>query len=407
MRVPPKPFLDFCARHVPLLRALTDDVEWTEPALLDAASRHREEGDEQPETTVRKIIELRVMVNTEPGADTFELAEPLRRLLDYIFDEAMPTTPEVIQGYVASLSTVSQRMERALKDDDMATTALALQEVNDTLRRIHRDTEETRARILSEVALFKTTRRQFSVRDKFQRIVHWMQRYVEPMGDIIRVDGEMEAAFGETARVLRLAHESALTPEAVAARQLHLLRVVEKFALRVFQQCRRELQPLYDSLRRASLIADGAALALARLQKDGADGWVRACAPGFALLRFRHAPADTAFALAFARLTEGPPPAPPIVRRPVSGLEPEGKRRRAWLDSVLAAAEAETPLADTLDWITSRHPDRGTTEVLAAFTRLFFNSRFRASFDDAPSRLYPTADGELRAHPAALQRKAK
>jgi hypothetical protein len=407
VRVPPKPFLDFCSRHVPLLRTLAVEAEWTDSALLDAVNRHREEGDEQPETTVRKIIELRVVVNTEPGADTFELAEPLRRLLDYIFDEAMPTTPEVIQGYVASLSTVSRRLERALADDDAVSAALALQEVNDTLRRIHRDTEETRARILNEVALFKTARRQFTVRDKFQRIVHWMQRYVEPMGDIIRVDGEMEAAFGETARVLRLAHESALTPEAVAARQLHLLRVVEKFALRVFQQCRRELQPLYDSLRRASLIAEGAALALARLQKDGVDGWVRACAPGFALVRFHHAPTDAALALAFARISEGPPPAPPIVRRPVSGLEPEGKRRHAWLESVLAAAENETPLTDILDWLTSRHPDRSTTEVLAGFTRLFFHSRFRANFHDAPPRLYRTADGELHAHPVALQRKTK
>ena len=52
-------------------------------------------------------------------------------------------------------------------------------------------------------------------------------------------------------------------------RELRRLRVVQRHALRIFQQCRRELQPLYQSLRRSSLIAEGAALALRKLEQEG------------------------------------------------------------------------------------------------------------------------------------------
>jgi hypothetical protein len=41
---------------------------------------------ELPETTWRRLRELQILVSTETGSDFYFLAEPVRRLLAYLFD---------------------------------------------------------------------------------------------------------------------------------------------------------------------------------------------------------------------------------------------------------------------------------------------------------------------------------
>jgi len=82
MKVSPQTFFNFCAVHVPLLRALQERVG--ELSEADARRVIRDSGkadDELPETTWRRLRELQVLVPTEPGSDFYFLAEPVGRLL--------------------------------------------------------------------------------------------------------------------------------------------------------------------------------------------------------------------------------------------------------------------------------------------------------------------------------------
>ena len=99
-----------------------------------------------------------------------------------------------------------------------------------------------------------------------------MDRYVDPIVEMVRPEGPLRAAFDETERLLHRAREHGLYNDLPGLeRNSRHLRVIQRHALRIFQQCRRELRPLYESLRRASFIADGAAIALERLQREGID----------------------------------------------------------------------------------------------------------------------------------------
>ena len=404
MKVSPQTFFNFCAMHVPLLRALQERVG--ELSEADARRLIRDSGkasDELPETTWRRLRELQILLPTEPGSDFYFLAEPVSRLLAYLFDEANAATPEIIRGYIQSLETLGKQLTRAIDTDDFTVVRLALEEIQQTLRRIYADLDETHHAIMAEVARYKTERQTVSVRDKFRRIVHWMERYVDPMVDIIRPDGSMRATFDETERLLNRARDHGLFNDLPALeRNLRHLRLVQRHSLRVFEQCRRELRPLYESLRRSSFIAEGAAIALECLRREGLDGWSGHHAIGAYSLRWSHVPADNVIERALRNVFEHPPEPAPVLAMGKEDATPAAYLRRLWLEALPDEVRNALPVQDLLGWVVRRDPTPNINDALAGFSRLVFHDEFSAKFTDGASRTYETVDGTLDAQPVEL-----
>ncbi len=405
MKVNPQTFFNFCAGHIPVLRQLAErQGEISEAEIIRLIRDHASGHEELPETTWRRLRELQILVATEPGSGMYLLAEPVGRLLSYLFDEANPATPQMVRGYIDSLDALGKQMVRAIEADNVTFVGLAFQEINSTLRRIYADLEETQRAVQNEVAGFKVNREQISVRERYRRIVYWMDRFIEPMIEIVRPDGAMAAAFEETERLLHHAREQSLFNDHPALeRNLRYLRLVRQHALRVFQECRKELRPLYESLRRASFIAAGAAVALERLQREGLAGWTPDFIVGFAQIQIRHVPGDAAIAMALRRVVEHPPEQAPVIALAGSTETPPALVRQFWLDALPAEVGRSLPIDDLLSWFAERYPQKNTAELVAGFTRLVFHEKFRAEFTEQQEREYSTADGSLRAHPLRLE----
>jgi hypothetical protein len=403
MKINPQSFFNFCASHTPLLRKLAEhDGEISEFETIRLV-RSNPAIEELPETTWRRLRELQILVPTEPGSEFYLMAEPVARLLAYLANEANAATPEMIRGYVSSLEITTKRLDRSLEDQDVQQVALAFDEISQTLRRIYADLNETQHAILAEVARYKTERSRVSVRQKYQRIVHWMERYVEPMIEIVRADGPLRAAFEETERLLHRAREEALFNDHPAlARNLRFLRLLGVHALRVFTQCRKEIQPLYESLRRSSFIAEGAARALEKLQTEGLAKWGIEYLIGVAMERYQNVPSDAAIALTLRRIVEYPPEPPPFLEFATEKENPLALVRLRWLDSLPDTVNGVLPVSDLMAWLVSTYPERDTSEIVAAFGLLVFHGDFQATFVDEAQHTYATRDGEIKAFPLIL-----
>ena len=404
MKINPHSFFNFCANHAPLLRALAErGGEVFEAEALRLIRANPSATEELPETAWRRLRELQILVPADPGSEAFFMADPVARLLTYLFNEANPATPEMICGYVLSLETTSKRLARALDEEDVQQVKLAFEEVSQTLRRIHADLDETQRGILAEVAHYKTERTRVPVRAKYRRIVHWMERYVEPMIEIVRADGPLRAAFDEAEQLLHRASEEALFNDHPAlTRNLRFLRLVAAHALRVFTQCRKEIQPLYESLRRSSSIAAGAARALEKLQAEGLSKWGSEYLIEVTALRFQNVPGDAAIGLALRRVVEHPPEPPPVLQLSAEKRNPGALVRLIWLDSLPDLVRQDLPVSDLLEWLVVKHPNPSSSDVLAAFSRLVFHPEFRAAFADETQRVYPIQDGAIEAAPVTL-----
>jgi hypothetical protein len=404
MKVNPQSFFNFCANHATLLRGLAErGGEISEAEAMRLIRANPSVVEELPETAWRRLRELQILVPTEPGSELLMMAPQVSALLTYLYNEANPATPEMIRGCVLSLETTGKRLARALDEDDVQQVRLAFEDISLPLRRIHADLNETQHTILAEVARYKTERARVSVREKYQRIVHWMERYVEPMIEVVRADGQLRAAFDETERLLNRAREEALFNDHPAlVRNLRFLRLVGTHALRVFTQCRKEIQPLYESLRRSSFIAEGAARALEKLQSEGLSKWGNEYLIGVAALRFQNVPSDAAIALALRRVIEHPPEPPPVLELAAEKENPGALVRLMWLDSLPDLVREDLPVEDLMGWLVDKYPERDTSDVLAGFSGLLFHNDFQAAFADEKPHVYNTTDGEIEVSPLTL-----
>ena len=404
MKINPQRFFRFCESHAPLLRGLVEiKGELSEADVRRLIRSIGNANGELPETTWRSLRELQILVPAESGSDFYFVAPPVTRLIEYLYDEARATTPQIIAGYIQSLDALGKQLSRAIDGEDLIVVRLALEEMQQTLRRIYADLDETHRSILTEVARYKTERQSFSVRDKFRRIVNWMERYVDPLVEIVSEEGPLRATFDEIERLLHRAREHGLFNDLPALeRNTKHLRLVSRHALRVFQQCRRELQPLYETLRRSSFIAEGAALALERLQREGLDGWVETHVIASCSLRLQEVPGDRAIERALRDVIEHPPEPAPTLAMHAEEATPEEYLRHVWLESLPDEVNRNLPVDDLLGWIVSRYPQKDTADTLTGFTRLVFDGNFSARFTTSESRAYETSDGELHANPVEL-----
>jgi len=224
-----------------------------------------------------------------------------------------------------------------------------------------------------------------------------------PMIEIVRADGPLRASFDETERLLHRAREEALFNDHPAlARGLRFLRLVGDHALRVFTQRRKEIQPLYVSLRRSSFIAEGAALALEKLEAEGLSKWSGEYVVNVATWRYQNVPSDAAIALALRRVIEHPPAPAPVLEFVAERDDPAALIHLLWLDSLPDLVRADLPVEDLMQWLVSKHPGRKTSDVLAGFSGLLYHREFRAAFTEQEPRSYTTTDGEIMGSPLIL-----
>ncbi|HZM01929.1 MAG TPA: hypothetical protein VFC44_02800 [Candidatus Saccharimonadales bacterium] len=105
--------------------------------------RHGQSGKYYARIRVRGKLIWKSLKTDRISVAKLRLAEPLSRLLTYLFNEANPATPEIIRGYVMSLDTTGKQLGRALDEEDVQRVKPAFDEMSQTLRRIHADLNET------------------------------------------------------------------------------------------------------------------------------------------------------------------------------------------------------------------------------------------------------------------------
>lgn len=411
MIVPPKEFFQFCAKHVGMLRELEQRASGTDLSEAEVASivkTHALEGEEQPAFLTKRLKELRILITADQSHQYFLLAEPVRIILRYLLEEAKPASSETVQSYINELQKLALKLRAALSTENPTLAELALADITQTLRRLHEDVSATHVSVLGEVSRYKVDKRPASVLEKYQRIVWWMQQYIAPMLDVIRVDGPMQATFSEVEAVLEGASTNALViPIGATERNLRLLRLARRHSLNVFEQCGKEISPLYRSLARSSNLATGAAWALDQLRLGNFEEWTQQAVVGVFTLRQQGAFSDRAIAGAVERVLNNPPAPAPFVNLGHDRKEPAALEHRRWLDSLPDEVANNLPISDLLGWLATRYPTSATEQLLAGFSSLFFHDRFRARFTGTAIVTYETPGHLIQAHPVRLEAPAK
>lgn len=406
MQVTPKRFFDFCSSHVPLLHAIAvkpGDV--SEAQVRQLIRTFSDTVSEQPETTWQRLLELQILVPLEEGSSHYVMAQPLLQLLNYLYNDAVPTSPEIIQGYIAALESARKRIVIGIEAGDALSVAMATNEVDHTLRRMQDDLDATHRAVMSEVARYKADRTSVSVRERYLRIVGLMDQYVHPLVEIVRVDGLLVSVLDETDLALRAAREQGVYVEmGMIARNERQIRALRRRSIHTLNESRRELQPLYDVLRRASAIAHGATLALGRLRQMKQDDWVINYMVQADRAGIECPPTDAVLRHVINEVISHPPTPPPVLSMEENADTPPDYVRLLWLNALPDALREELPVKDLTAWITGTFPEKGTSDMLLGLSRLLFDPTMDVQFKGGKQKHYRTRDGVLEVSTISITR---
>jgi hypothetical protein len=406
MQVTPKRFFDFCSSHVPLLHALAikpGDV--SEAQVRQLIRTFSESVSELPETTWQRLLELQIIVPLEEGSAHYVMAQPLLQLINYLYNDAVPTSPEIIQGYIAALESARKRIVIGIEAGDALSVAMATNEVDHTLRRMQDDLDATHRAVMSEVARYKADRTSVSVRERYLRIVGLMDQYVHPLVEIVRVDGLLVSVLDETDLALRAAREQGVYVEmGMIARNERQIRALRRRSIHTLNESRRELQPLYDVLRRASAIAHGATLALGRLRQMKQDDWVVHYMVQADRAGIECPPTDAVLRHVINEVISHPPTPPPVLSMEENGDTPPDYVRLLWLNGLATDLREELPVKDLTAWITGSFPEKGTSDMLLGLSRLLFDPTMDVQFKGGQQKQYRTRDGVLEVSTISITR---
>lgn len=348
-----------------------------------------------PHYLLTQLKKMRFLVETESQAGAWELAPPFARWVEFLQQMARPVSSAVVQGRLVELDHLLTAFRGAAARDDLAEGREILGDTRRSFQRLTEDLGQTRIAIANAVSEAKSEHRTQSALERFRRINRLWTEYLIPMMELLDPAGQLEVICSAWEHQLALSLDKAFLPERRMAERIEREMQILRVALRQsFRECRNELEPLHARLRRDSLWAEGAALILAHIERDGAAGSKLATSLPVSTFRFGGQISEAALVASAARWLD--------ISEPLAAINFSGTPTPAdsqavedILGSMEGMSDDQFPVDDLLAWLVRRHGGRGFHPLLQVFSLLVTDSRYLATFS-LPIVEYEVAGGVVR-----------
>ncbi|MBK8477268.1 MAG: hypothetical protein IPL39_13510 [Opitutaceae bacterium] len=355
-----------------------------------------------PGYVLSQLKEMRFIVEADALTGEWELALPFVRWLEHLQMMARPVSSGVVQARLASLTHNLESFTTATTQGDWAGGRENLRFARETIQQINDDLAQTRTAIATAVSETKSEHRRQGALERFRRINRLWQDFLLPILELLDPTGPLEVLCTRWERQLALANEKAFLPERRIAERIERDMQYLRVSLRQsFRECRNEMEPLHASLRRDSLLAEGAARILRSIERDGIGDTNLANAVRLSTFRFASRISEAGIEASLARFRDiaGPPRS---IGFSVTRIPPESGDVEAILEEVLALPGTAFPIEDLLRWLGQHHQRRNFHALLQAFSLLVGDSRYVAHFLN-PISEYDLGYGVVRCGRVSLE----
>jgi hypothetical protein len=404
MPVDPHTFFRFAAQNFPLLRDLYYRQSVGDADLRELIVRHRVDNGPTPDYIAGQLVEFSILETTPDATASYEMTRPVRNLLRFLLKEQRLTSAAVIQGYLDDLEQSQAELEAAISESRPVRIERALSEIGETLERIRQDSRANREAVINDVLSLKSNQDRRTAKERFEIINRLWTHYLEPLRDLIDVRKAMDAGLDSLDRVLRAGAKTfdldgALSREFSRCRA-RLLRLRREIGID-FHECLREVEPLYESLKRDSELVRGAVRALERIGKEGIKSLALADLLTIPFWQQEGLLSDMALESYFHGVRGYVPRAlTPLATSPdVPGrifIDP-----KMMLDKLIKSL----PVDDVLHWLVTNYDAIGPGEVLRAYGRIHSSGLVTRTFSGT-ERAYVLGEVTLLAHPLRIEANA-
>lgn len=380
MAINPQSFFNFAAQNYPLLHDIFRKSGGMNDAELSELIRRHRVGLESPSALIERLINLKIIEPLPDATASYEMTRTVSVLFRFLLQEQRLTSTAVIQAYLDELERAQTDLDHAIRDDKHSLIERALDEIAETMERIRQDSRANREAIINEVMTVKSNREKRTASERFEKILHLWEHYLEPLKDLIDVRKTMDASLDSLERLLKQGVEQFLLDG-----ELH--REFSRCSVRLvrlrrdmtadFHESMHEVEPLYTSLKQDSSLARGVARALERIGKEGLkslnlpselaipSGWLREGLFG-----------DTDIEAFLHNIRGYQPQEPPVINLGAETPSPQYIPPDELIDQLRQAL----PVGDVLQWLLNQYEEFPFPELLRAYGRIFCSDAFKTEF---------------------------
>lgn len=273
MAIQPQTFLNFVARNYSLIHDIYRRESGTNEAeLFDLIRKYRSENDPLPDYTFNQLLDFKIVEALPDATAIYEITRPISVLFRFLLQEQRLTSTTVIQAYLDDLDTYYSDLENALEAGKHGRIERALSEIVDTMERVRQDSRANRQAIINEVMSVKGNRERKTVRERFDKILLIWEKYLEPLKDLIDVKKSMDSSLDNLESLLKYGSKKFSMDGVIfndLSRATARLTRLRRDVMSDFHESMQEVEPLYLALKRDSILARGASIALEKVDKLG------------------------------------------------------------------------------------------------------------------------------------------
>jgi len=399
----PAPFLRFLSDNVTLILAIFERDGVDEAELAALIERHRGSVQVSGDYVRKQLEELGMIERAAHAESVLELSPPVQELLRWLTHRLRLSSASVLRGYFDELASVELELTAAVDANDIAAAVPALRDASGLIERIRALSSANRDAVVTAAQELRAAGSEVSAIERVQTVRRLWERFLEPLRQLVDIDGELEPRLDALERTLHEGEQRFGTHRTVhreIGRTLPSLARMRRAVVADHLAALHEIAPLYERIQRDSRWFRGAARALLMIRMGGADELGLDAALGLVGWRTRYLMSDAKLQARLAALIDYQPDGPVFLSE--SPAPPEAPL--IGHDELRSALANAVPVDDVLAYVLETWPDHPVRSQLAAFGQVVAGSVGMVTLgDDASERRYPTHDVVLGSWPVSLR----
>ncbi|MCB9609607.1 MAG: hypothetical protein H6716_23650 [Polyangiaceae bacterium] len=402
MATSPNQFFRVLASNTDVVMVLFERGEVDEAELLSLIERHGADASPSMEHTRRQLEEFGIIERTAHADASFEVSPPVADMLAWLTRRQRLSSATVLRAYLDDIGHSDVELNEAARAGDASAAARALRELDTLIERVRSLSENNREAVVSEVQRLRAATEGLSTSDRFTEVGRLWERYLMPLRQVVRVQGEMESLLDRLRSTLDDGEQRFLAHGPVQrgfSRALARLARMRRAAFDDHHAAIQEVEPLYRKVRRDSRWLLGASRALARIRTEGSSSMGLDARIGLTGWRTRYLMADEKVRARMAALVGYKPPQAVSIAAALPAPDLTIVTRSELAEAVGAAV----PIDDVLAFVLRTWPHHPLAAQLRTFGQLTVGDFGPLTTAEPPTpRRYPVEGGELEASPLSL-----
>ncbi|MCP3930250.1 MAG: hypothetical protein GY705_14245 [Bacteroidetes bacterium] len=376
----PKDFFRFGSENFELLKDLHAREAINDFELRHLIMRHRATGAPAVEYIANQLISLGYLEEAPYATASLELRPPVRKFLDFVLRQQQLTPIAVIRSYIEALDQMGRDLDVAIERKETDNALRILSECNEIIERMRNDSTDNLEAIIRQTLAIKSNLEKKSVRERYMIVNRIREKYLVPLRELIDIKKPVQQSIDQIQRLFKDGKRTFIAHRALAeefSRANSRLLRLRKSIRADFNDSRKEVDPLYKTLKRENLIIKGASTALELIDRKG----LKALDMNFSItfMRVEGMVSDDKLESYLQKLS-GYKPSPP---QAIEEQKPESIAVD-FIDPILLQQELkkDLPVSDCFEWLLENFNNESLGSILQAYAYVLESDKYKSSHND-------------------------